>query len=54
MMKRGAESPDLADALALTFALPVGNSTASTMDPMEPKKPLVVSEYDPFSAEMMA
>lgn len=54
MMKRGAESPDLADALALTFALPVANhEDAHSGDPWEPKKPLVESEYDPFAQERM-
>jgi hypothetical protein len=46
MMKRGLESPDLADALALTFAMPI----AAVMRDM-PGKPLVQSEYNPFSKE---
>jgi hypothetical protein len=51
MKKRGLESPDLADALALTFAMPVASR------PIEghigPERSLVESEYDPFSRERM-
>jgi hypothetical protein len=47
MMRRGLDSPDLADALALTFALPVAAHEGAGRD--GPGKPLVVSEYDPFS-----
>ena len=53
MMKRGAESPDIADALALTFALPVAANSQSTVDPDQPKKDLVESEYDPFAQDRM-
>jgi hypothetical protein len=48
MKKRGLSSPDIADALALTFAYPVqpnqnaGRAAAGL-------KPLVVHEYDPFA-----
>lgn len=52
MKKRGLESPDLADALALTFSFPVA------LRPQEghlgPDRPSVESEYNPFSAERMA
>lgn len=46
MMKRGLDSPDLADALALTFALPVQahQHAGGQMN----QKPLVESEYNPF------
>lgn len=45
MKSRGVASPDLADALALTFAFPVvPNASAGGRD----SKPTYVSEYDPF------
>jgi hypothetical protein len=47
MMKRGLDSPDLADALALTFAMPV---QATRRDEF-PNKPLVQSEYNPFDTK---
>lgn len=54
MMKRGVDSPDIADALALTFALPVPSKAAEeSHDPFAPKKPQVESEYDPFAKERM-
>lgn len=53
MMKRGLDSPDLADALALTFAYPVA-AYAQIRTPQELDKPLVEAEYDPFSKERMA
>jgi hypothetical protein len=46
MMKRGLDSPDLADALALTFALPVAAHAHAGSD--RPQGPLVESEYNPF------
>ena len=52
MRKRGLESPDLADALALTFAYPVAQHTAAGGD--YPIASLVESEYNPFSSERMA
>lgn len=52
MMKRGVESPDIADALALTFAYPVAAHAHAGGD--HPQKPLVESEYDPYSPERMA
>jgi hypothetical protein len=51
MMKRGAESPDIADALALTFALPVAKNAWAGGE--GPKKENVESEYNPFAAERM-
>jgi hypothetical protein len=50
MMKRGLDSPDLADALALTFAMPViAHQFAGGGD--RPHKPLVQSEYNPFATK---
>lgn len=45
MRKRGVASPDLADALALTFAYPVVAKLRSDERPDS----LVVTEYDPFT-----
>ncbi len=45
MAKRGADSPDIADALALTFAYPV--APLGFREKMN--EPLVKSEYDPFA-----
>ena len=50
-MKRGLESPDMADALALTFAYPVGAHAHAGGD--YPHGELVVSEYDPDLPERM-
>jgi len=52
MKKRGLESPDLADALALTFAMPVALRPAEGH--LGPDKPLVESDYNPYSPERMA
>jgi hypothetical protein len=51
MMRRGVDSPDDADALALTFAYPL----APHMDAGRegPRKPIVEFEYDPFSDKRM-
>jgi hypothetical protein len=49
MMRRGLDSPDLADALALTFAMPVQASARGEF----PEKPLVVTEYNPFDVRMI-
>lgn len=49
MMKRGVESPDRGDALALTFAYPLANHAFAGGD--RPKKPSVEFEYDPFAAK---
>lgn len=51
MRARGVDSPDWADALALTFAYPVVPNIAAGFD--GPHKPLVETEYDPFSAERL-
>lgn len=51
MKKRGVSSPDLADALALTFAYPV----APKMTIGDPKPDaLVETEYDPFESRRAA
>lgn len=47
MRKRGEPSPDIADALALTFAYPVMPSAAS--DPRG--RPQIETDYDPFSPQ---
>lgn len=47
MKKRGVASPDKADALALTFALPVAPRSLEEIGGVEPHK--AVSEYDPYS-----
>jgi hypothetical protein len=49
MMKRGLDSPDLADALALTFSMPVAKHAYAGSD--GPQKPLVESEYNPFTTQ---
>lgn len=51
MMKRGVDSPDLADALALTFAYPVQSHEHAGGD--HPQKPAVQWEYDPFEEKRM-
>lgn len=51
MMRRGLDSPDLADALALTFAMPVAAHQGAGGE--GPGKPLVESEYDPFDTKMI-
>jgi hypothetical protein len=47
MKRRGLASPDLADALALTFAWPVLPRDHAGGE--GPRKPLVEIEYDPFA-----
>jgi hypothetical protein len=51
MMKRGVESPDMADALALTFAYPVTAHANAGGD--HPHKPMVETEYNPYAEERM-
>jgi hypothetical protein len=48
MRKRGLESPDIADALALTFALPVAMHQAAGGEGL--KKPPSTHEYHPYDA----
>ena len=51
MRRRGLDSPDLADALALTFSLPVAKSESAGGE--GPHKPMIESEYDPFAPARM-
>jgi len=51
MMRRGVESPDRADALALTFAYPLAAHAYAGGE--HPHKPLVEYEYNPFDTERM-
>jgi hypothetical protein len=51
MMKRGLDSPDLADALALTFTMPVAAHAGAGRE--GPQRPLVESEYNPFDRKHM-
>jgi hypothetical protein len=48
MKKRGLSSPDIADALALTFAYPV-QANANAGRAGAHRNPQVVSEYDPYA-----
>jgi hypothetical protein len=50
MRSRGLASPDVADALALTFAAPVFSQMSELPGP---GNHLVVSEWDPFSDESL-
>ena len=52
MRARGLGSPDIADALALTFASPVWTTAMSGL--AGPGDHLVVSEYSPFSDEALS
>lgn len=52
MMKRGLESPDIADALALTFAYPVAANINAGGD--YPHRPSVEWEYNPYDERRMA
>lgn len=47
MKRRGLASPDLADALALTFAHPVAPFGSG---PTERRQPRAVTDYDPFAS----
>ena len=49
MKKRGLDSPDVADALALTFSLPVQRSEFAGHE--GPHEDLIQHEYNPFSNE---
>jgi phage terminase large subunit len=51
MMKRGVESPDFADALALTFSYPVAAHAGAGGE--GPAKPLIETEYNPFDLDRM-
>ena len=49
MKKRGLSSPDIADALALTFAYPVQPQANASVGYGQARQQ-VVSEYDPLEA----
>ncbi len=51
MMRRGVESPDRGDAIALTFAYPLSAHDHAGRE--GPKGPLVEYEYDPFDQKRM-
>ena len=51
MLKRGVDSPDRADALALTFAYPLAPSLSA--GGYGPRQPPVETEYDPFEEKRM-
>ena len=51
MMKRGLESPDIADALALTFAYPV--SQLARAGGLSPHPPEIETEWNPFEEKRM-
>lgn len=55
MRKRKVASPNVADALACTFAFPHFEFTAHSADELtERMKPWVTQDYDPFSKEYMS
>jgi hypothetical protein len=49
MRRRGLASPNIADALACTFAIPVYNQPVNENE--EKAKPYVAQDYDPFDRE---
>lgn len=49
MMRRGIESPDYADALALTFAHPVGPTDGTVQRPGHFGEPVTHGDYDPLA-----
>lgn len=49
MRRRGVASPNVADALACTFAYPVGFTVRDT----EPMPPRVADDYDPYSKQQL-
>lgn len=54
MRRRGVASPNVADALACTFAFPSYELQYSTVSEMvEAQKPVVAEDYDPFSRASM-
>lgn len=53
MKKRGLDSPDIADALALTFAYPVIPNEMAGREGAD-RRPLVEHEYDPFAMAKVA
>lgn len=53
MRRRGVPSPNVADALACTFAFPVYVPPLSAFGIDEKPKPVVADDYDPFSRDRM-
>lgn len=53
MRRRGVPSPNVADALACTFAYPVYTPPMSIFGLVEKPKPVVADDYDPFSQDRM-
>lgn len=51
MRRRGVPSPNVADALATTFAFPMMEYSPSKEEQLERPKPVVAPDYDPFAAE---
>lgn len=54
MMSRGVESPDRADALALTFAYPIAKNLNAGGIHAKDRQATAKHEYDPYSEERMA
>lgn len=54
MRKRKVPSPNVADALACTFAYPHYAYTVEEPAGLEPMKPEVTADYDPFAREVMS
>jgi hypothetical protein len=54
MMSRGVDSPDRADALALTFAYPISTHAMAGGLHQSGKPPTAEYEYDPYAAERMS
>ena len=50
MRRRGVPSPNIADALACTFAAPVWEPREASL---VAEQPVVVEDYNPFSRERM-
>lgn len=49
MRRRGVPSPNVADALACTFAFPHYEAVAIPGDGMSPEMPTIAPDYDPFA-----
>lgn len=50
MKRAGVPSPNVADALALTFAYPTAETTGNVMKPED----FILADYDPFAPERMS
>jgi hypothetical protein len=53
MRKRGIPSPNVADALACTFAYPAMEADIATPQEMEMEQPTVAPDYNPYSDSIM-